>query len=55
MLTTHDFLTIGVPARVEERVAAKVDAPGHSRWEIAALLGTLSLLLPFGLLLLLGL
>jgi hypothetical protein len=57
MLTTHDFLRVRVPARSPERVVDRVkpEQRGHSRWEIAALLGTLSLLLPFGLLVMLGL
>jgi hypothetical protein len=60
MLTTHGYVAVRIPARTRtregERAVERVEAPtGHSRWEIAALLGTLSLLLPFGLLVVLGL
>jgi hypothetical protein len=59
LTTTHGHLVLRAPARVrsEARAVAKVAAPttGHSRWEIAALIGTLSLVLPFGLMLFLGL
>ena len=64
MLTTPSYLTVRTMERSAERDVPRVVAKerartpareGHSRAEIAALLGTMFLLLPFGLLLMLGL
>jgi hypothetical protein len=56
MLITHSYLPARVSARAQESVAVRAEAPaGHSRAEIAALVGTMLLLIPFGLLLLFGL
>jgi hypothetical protein len=58
LTTTHGSLVLTAPGRtrVRERVVQKAAAkPGYSRWDIAALLGTMFLLLPFGVMLLIGL
>jgi hypothetical protein len=43
------------PARVIPIDKVEEAYTGHSRWEIAALVGTLFLVVPFGLMILLGL
>ena len=58
MLTTthHGYVAVGAPVRARGRVVAtSAIREGHSRAEIAALIGTLLLIVPFGFLVLLGL
>jgi hypothetical protein len=62
MLTQHAPAGLVRPIREAVRASIRVMEPeqveavgAHSRWEIAALLGTLLLLIPFGLLIVIGL